>query len=746
MSKTRRRMRGGAFARGALAALLFLFISFAQASPLDPRGRVHLPIGIPNTVDALKTFVEAEGNFSPGFASYGIYFWLWDAPAGRLIAPTMDGVQMRHTLPENGALRPQTLWRAGHLVVQTELCQVERNVSGKKASVVGARVVLSNAERVSRQVSLFVAVRPLGAAGGPVKSLEVSGDGAALLVDGRPAVVAQERPAGAGVSAADVIGEFVLRGQLPADQSAVSAEGNCSGALRFDLAVGPGQVRAFEFVCPVLPGRYAGGHKWDGKSEWAQLDTAVPNDPENGELQPAPPLRYFSRIKTGDLFAEAERFWAAQRGLVRLDLPDARWSQGFHVMTAHAALTMNEDAPDVAVANYNVFNRDGVYIANILQKSGNFVLAEKAIDYFLRRPFNGRIYPEADNPGQVLWIAGEHWLFTRDRKWLDRVYPSVQKLARMIAYYRATPGPHWVSASELAFGDDVPAEQRQELKPGRCDGFHPEYAEAFDIAGLSRAAMLAEMAGNVSDAIAWHELASDLATVYDSKFGRSLTNGYGSYAVLWPCRLYPLGKAEQFASIGAQEPGGWSYFPLARAHQGLLAGNRSAGFGTLNAHFDREQMRGWFLLDEGGESGVGAWNHARTRWKQGTNSVAMPHGWAIAEMQLLLRDSLLFEDASRLILFGGVPKEWFAREGKMAMENLPTHFGRVSVHYTQRKGRGELRVEGGVPPSGCVLRLPADLAVKEVLLSSGKPAEQAAPGDYILPKGAARLEIVFPEQ
>jgi len=40
--------------------------------PLDPRGEIHVPIGLPHTVDTLKTFVEAEGNFSPGVAE----FWL----------------------------------------------------------------------------------------------------------------------------------------------------------------------------------------------------------------------------------------------------------------------------------------------------------------------------------------------------------------------------------------------------------------------------------------------------------------------------------------------------------------------------------------------------------------------------------------------------------------------------------------------------------------------------------------------
>src|SRR5207248_1937604 len=102
-------------------------------------------------------------------------------------------------------------------------------------------------------------------------------------------------------------------------------------------------------------------------------------------------------------------------------------------------------------------------------------------------------------------------------------------------------------------------------------------------------------------------------------------------------------------------------FPLATAHQGLLAGNREAASVTIAKHLDHEQMRGWYAFDEGGASGPGGWHHVNTNWKKG---VAMPHGWAIAEMALLLRDALAFEDGGRLVLLAGVPVEWL--RGKQA--------------------------------------------------------------------------------
>src|SRR5450759_2653668 len=108
----------------------------ATTNPLDPRGRMHIPIGIPDTVDTLKTFVEAEGNFSPGFGTYGVYFWVYDRSANRLFAPTMDDVPCRHGLHPDGFLIPWIEWNAGPLSVRSEICQVQRRVADATAHVV----------------------------------------------------------------------------------------------------------------------------------------------------------------------------------------------------------------------------------------------------------------------------------------------------------------------------------------------------------------------------------------------------------------------------------------------------------------------------------------------------------------------------------------------------------------------------------------------------------------------------------
>jgi hypothetical protein len=726
-----------------------LVLAGADRHPLDPRGEIHIPIGVANTVDTLKTFVEAEGNFSPGFGTYGIYFWVWDGNAKRLYAPTMDDVECEHGLAEGGLLIPWSRWSAGDIEVTTEVCEVQQRLRKSTVLVAGARTLLRNTGQTPVEVAIYVSLRPLGAAGWPVRELRVAPENDALLVDGHTALVAKQPATASGVLATDTIRDLALAGKMPDQATAESASGDCSGALRYDLRLNPGAVKTFRFLCPVLAGRRAVGHKWDGVSTWAQFDLNKPNPDHGGYPQPDPGLEYFRQVSVDGMFADTVSYWESLVSRCSMQVPDPRWTESFAAIVSHCAMCMNEGAPDVAVVNYNVFNRDGMYVANIFQKSGNVALAEAAIDYFLSHPFNGRVYPEADNPGQILWVMGEHWKFTRDRAWLERVYPSTQKIASMIRYYRTTPGPHWVWDTSLDFGDVLPANQRKELEPGKCDGYNPNYTEAYDIAGLRGAAVLAEAIGNERDADLWTKLADELFGEYDKKFGENLPKGYGSYSVLWPCRLYPFdeGKAyEQLKDVGAQDPTTWRYFPLATAHQGLLAGNREAGWKTLNIHMDHPQMKGWYALDEGGHSGTGGWNHVRTRWKQGENSVAMPHGWAIAEFVLLLRDSLIFEDGDKLLLFAGVPPEWFKDPDGMAVRDMPTHFGECSFAYdVARDGSGAiLTLSGGAaPPAGFILRMPQSLRAE--VLAAGKALRATVRGDYAIPSGTGRVEIAFSE-
>jgi hypothetical protein len=52
-----------------------------------PAGKAHILLAVPGSTDLDKTFVEPDGSFSPGVASYGVTTWLYDLRQGRLYSP-----------------------------------------------------------------------------------------------------------------------------------------------------------------------------------------------------------------------------------------------------------------------------------------------------------------------------------------------------------------------------------------------------------------------------------------------------------------------------------------------------------------------------------------------------------------------------------------------------------------------------------------------------------------------------------
>ncbi len=730
-----------------------------RASELDPKGEIHIFIGTIDAPDSLKTCVEAEGNFSPGVGTYGIYFWLYDRELGSLAAPTFESIPTRRGLTPEGHLIPWVEWDALEATVRSELCSVMRPTPNGDATITAARVRVTNHAASARRLRLYVALRPLGPAGYDVHALAVGEDGISLLADTRPAIVSTRRPTTVGVSAEDTVGNYARDGMVPSERYATSITGHCSGALTYDLELAPGADDTLELIFPVQPGRRAASHQWDGTNPWFQLDEALPGS--NGPLQPDPGMAFYRALSVEELFAEALHYWKKNAGTVQLDLPDPRWNAFVQAANGHFGMMLNDGNPDLAPVNLNVFNRDLSYMANLLEKIGNPAQAETFLRWYLRYPFSGRVEPEADSPGQILWTLADHWRFTRSEGFLREVYPFVQKLAAMIRYLRTTPEPHYVYDDTFDFGDTLPEGRRKLLPPGACDGTHPEYTEAFDIAGLRHAADMAEALGRTGEAAEWRSLAGDLFQAYDAAFGEDLGRAYGSYAVLWPCRLYPFDDPKvvrRFGAIGRMDSTTWRYFPLATAHQGLFASSRSAGYETINSHLAEEQMVGWYTFDEGGPSGVGSWHALRTTWSCSMkreswapfSALAMPDGWGIAELWLLMRDSLVYEYGNQLVLFSGIDPAWFSAEQPWEARDMPTWYGTFSCRWQYQgqvdgKHTAELVISGtAAPTEGFRLVLPEPFHNAYVRANAKHvPVSSAAFNQYMLLPGTNHVLLTW---
>ncbi len=119
----------------------------------------------------------------------------------------------------------------------------------------------------------------------------------------------------------------------------------------------------------------------------------------------------------------------------------------------------------------------------------------------------------------------------------------------------------------------------------------------------------------------------------------------------------------------------------------------------------------------------------RTTWRR---DVAMPHGWATAELALLMRDCLVFEDERRLVVCAGVPPQWFSDPVGMELRDWPTEFGTCSMAYVPVEGGAKVTIGGTARPAdGFVLRLP-DGWVSGDGLAAGSDVVIAGPGEHFV--------------
>jgi hypothetical protein len=150
-------------------------------------------------------------------------------------------------------------------------------------------------------------------------------------------------------------------------------------------------------------------------------------------------------------------------------------------------------------------------------------------------------------------------------------------------------------------------------------------------------------------------------------------------------------------------------------------------------------MKGWYAFDEGGKSGSGGWDRVRTTWN---GNVAMPHGWAIAELWLLIRDCLAFENNQHLVLLSGVPPAWFSHTNGIRIEGLSTYFGKLNLLWKSGQGGATLSLGGSAkPPKGFLLRLPESLKAKVSVNGRTIPAGKAS--EFLLQPHTREVHISF---
>jgi hypothetical protein len=665
------------------------------------RSDTHVILGVPTSHEGFKTVVEPGNSFSPGHRSYGVSTWI-DA-GGTLHAPEEMPQEQLHWSLKDGHIPVLTsTWRAGNLQVSSRLF-----VDGDPRTTDIRNyltVEIENTGPAPADGTFYLAVRSFGAAGGPVRSLEMQGK--LLKVNGGGAIAATETPDRFGAVSYEETGNDIsvyLRDRvMPDTERADDASTWASGAMAYELRLNPGDRRSFTFVCQ------AHADNWMvRKSADASLSAADVAQVEES---------FVSR-------------WIAGSP-IKLNVPDRRFREGMLAQLTHMYMATVAAEPRISAISYPLWwLRDGAYVLVALDKGGYRDFVEDAVLGAAHRDAFGGFGAEGDGPANGIWMLSEHYLLTRSRAFLEKAYPHIERKAELIRQMRHTATP-MLRHSEIRTYEmmlrpdsDVMCQPASEgLINGRMDHHQPTlWINAYAYMALKRAALCAKELGIEGT---WYESeAEDLREALHRKAERIFgDNPRDPNSVLWPTgwakKDDPLVAAgmerfwnEERCPNGVHVPESmWTYFEAGQAHNYLLLGQRERAWLSIDYFLNEHAAQGLYTYPEGSDDENTSLQWHRTRgWDR--IPFITPHCWTAAELFLLLRDCLVREEDGAIVIGSGVPAAWMSEA--FSVQGMPTYYGSVGFAYDPADRKLTVSVER-MPPGGVAVELPGDVLLEIV--------------------------------
>lgn len=635
------------------------------------RSDTHVILGVPGTLDAWKSPVEPGNSFSPGPKSYGVSTWI--RYNGKLFAPELMKADDLTWSFENGYLPLlNSRWMAEDLEITSSLfTDGDADVSDIYDYLT---LKIANTGCETAEFQAYMVIRSFGAAGGEVRSLKREGN--RLYVNGAPCICLCDGSGKFGaVSYQDTkkdIGCYLQNGEMPESQNINDPAGWASGCVEYELTLKPGESIELNFVYRLHAGHWM--FNWREK---------LPESYDIESIRKAFLKKWEDRLK------------------IRVDLPDKRFSDAFNCQLVHLLMFTVHNQPRISPISYPIWwLRDGAYVVNALNRGGFHDFAESAVCGVADKLAFGGFGSEGDAPGELLWILSEHYLLTRDRAFLEKVYPFMERQAEMLIKMRHTDKPLQVMTEYvipqlmLEPNMDTPCLPAKDgLIIGRMDNHFPIlWVNAFAYLGLKRMAVCTEALGR--DHNRYADEAAELKAAIRAKsqeiFGQNDRDVNSAY---WPAGwadkddAFILGKFDEFwdtvrcpNGVFTPEPM-WTYFEAGQAHNNILIGRRERAWKSIEWFLSHHTAQGLYTYHEADADENSSMQWQRTRGWDDIHYIT-PHGWTAAELFLLLRDCLVYEHDDELVVGAGIPISWLDKD--FSYENMPTHFGVVSVKYSAK--------------------------------------------------------------
>jgi hypothetical protein len=542
---------------------------------IPPRSDARVFLGEPGAPEATKTTVEPGNAFSPGMRTFGVTWWLRFPAANVFFAPELAPLEDLHWRFEDGYL-PLL-----HCETQVRDISIRHSLfqdgsAADQSEAVCARLRLVNDGRQSVEAQLFLALRSLGPAGGPLRDLRVDATGRGFRLARRDLLLlgVDRAPDAIGCGIGDP-SPAARAGSAPIAQRVEDPAGWCFGLMRFDLALRPGEI--WQLHCP--------------QQTYGTIEDDLP----------------------GTARVAAERYderslahlatWRNRLTTISLETPDAAFREAFFAGLLHMLIATVGDQARIAPLAYPLpWLRDSIYIIRALDLAGLHAIARGAVAHCARNDFFGGFGAEGDAPGQGIWAIVQHYRLTGDRVWLRSVYPDLRRKCDWLFRMRRAERPIqvFVDTPVFAFTQAERASgviclaARAGIIRGTMDhgvAYSVGWINQWALRGLGDAAFAARELGHAADAEAYEGEYKALYVALRAFAER--TPEYFSYertvnSLLWPTRAWeqdPQWVDPRFDAWWGEHRGDgaaytpepyWLYFEFAQAHNALRSTTGSA--------------------------------------------------------------------------------------------------------------------------------------------------------------------------
>lgn len=539
------------------------------------------------------------------------------------------------------------------------------------------------------------------------------------------------------------------------------------GLVMYRLVLGPGQSQQLLFKMPLVPLPIDGPEahqvrQADGRKELdkivAQWTALVGR--RNPLILPEPKVQDYLLANT-----------VSQ--LLAIDLIDGDWVMNVNKFQYHGYCVGNPASMDIAldmVGQEEAARRCLLYAKKMQLADGNFGLPGRKDQWWW------------EMTGYVLWAWGRHWELTRDREFLDQVYPGV--VAGVEWFKRTRRSDPAGLLPPVAILDDA-----------MLSGIHQTGQQIWNLIGLRGAIRLAQAAGKPDDARAFQAELDDFWKAFEKALnakvattggvitsaldGDAWGNHWDNLLTLYPEQLFApfdprvtatirqsrsmyvegllpfvlphaVGKRgapdwpdTERAGLPTSEQQGILFNAAPSIHYWQTPNNAQNALVRGTAEDQEAAVADLYALLVHTSSTHAPQEFGSVPWGTrdfGTGSTnLLPDGAASAKTSELLRNMLIRESGEDLYLLSAVSPEWL-RPGKItAATGAPTNFGPLSfrLQATAKDVRLELSGPTRNPPKKIMVRIPWFFALESATVD-GKPATIQA-GHVVIAPGAREV-------